>query len=249
MLAMPLVIGSVAAGRPSLASILIPPAMVLLFLARYAALPTATRLIKGRHLPHGHARRRFAWSAIYLAASASLLSTAVFLAAPSWRAPLVTLSAVTGLLGGTQAVLALLSLDRSLWGESIGLAGLACSAPLVMAAAGHPADGPAWTVAALCFGYFSSSLAYVRTYRARKDGAGLTAVAACVAVHLGVLTAMIVLWWKGWLPTGGLLAWAPVLARTAWGLLRPPASLRGVGWTEMGVAMVFLSIAVVAYAT
>lgn len=177
-----------------------------------------------------------------------MLSAAVVLAAPAWRGPVVTLAAVTGILGGIQAGLALLSLDRAVWGESIGLAGLACSAPLVMAAAGQPLDGRAWSVAALCFSYFVSGLAYVRTYRLRKGGAGFPAVAACLAVHVAIIAVMIALWWKGWLPTGGLLAWVPVLVRTAWGLLRPPASLRTVGWTEMGVSICFLIVAVVAYA-
>jgi hypothetical protein len=248
MLAIPLLVGLAASGRPVLSSLLILPATLLLFMARYAALPAATRLARGRNLPEGYLARRFLWSAIYLAGSGALLLAAVATATPSARGATLLVAVVTGVLGTTHAALALLSLDRTLWGELIGLTGLACSAALVMAAAGHPLDGRAWAVVGLCLGYFVTSVAYVRTYRARDRGER-RAPLACIVVHVLVLAGWVALWRQGWLPAPGLVAFVPVAMRTAVGLWRPPANVRAVGWTEMGVATSFLVLAAVAVAS
>jgi len=248
MLAIPLLVGLAASGRPIPSSLLILPAMLLLFLARYAGLPAATRLAKGRNLPEGYVARRFLWSAVYLAGSGALLWTAVTNAAPSARGATVLMAVVTGVLGTVHAALALVSLDRTLWGELIGLTGLASSAALVMAAAGRPLDGRAWSVAGLCLGYFVTSVAYVRTYRSRDRGTK-SAPVVCIAVHLAVLAGWVVLWREGWLPALGMVAFVPVAVRTAWGLWRPPPNVRAVGWTEMGVATSFLLLAALAVAS
>jgi len=248
MLAIPLLVGLAASGRPVASSLLILPATLLLFMARYAALPAATRLAKGRNLPEGYVARRFLWSAVYLASSGALLLAAVTTAAPSARGATVLMAVVTGVLGTVHAALALVSLDRTLWGELIGLTGLACSAALVMVAAGRPLDGKAWAVAGLCLGYFVTSVAYVRTYRTRDRGKG-RAPLACIVVHILVFAGWVALWQQGWLPALGLVAFVPVAMRTAWGLWRPPANVRAVGWTEMGVATSFLVLAALALAS
>lgn len=246
MLAIPLLVGLAASGRPVVSAFLILPAMLLLFLARYAALPAATRLAKGRSLPEGYVARRFLWSLVYLAGSGALLFAAVTTATPSAREATVLMAVVTGLLGTVHAALALISLDRTLWGEMIGLTGLACSAVLVMAAAGRPLDGRTWSVAALCLGYFVTSVAYVRTYRTRNE-AKTKAAALCIAVHVAVLVGLALLWREGWLPGLGLVAFVPVVLRTAWGLWHPPTNVRKVGWTEMGVATSLLLLATLAF--
>jgi len=248
MLAIPLVVGSVAAGRPTTASVSIVPAVALLFLARFAALPAATRLASGRNVPEGYFVRRFLWSGIYLAASAILLLVAVTADSPSSRGATVATAMVTGVLGTTHAALALVARDRTVWGELIGLAGLACSAPLVISAAGRPMDGRALSAGILCLGYFVSSLAYVRAYRNRAArSGGSAALLACVGVHVLVVASATALWAKGWLPAGGAWVHAPVVFRTVWGLARPPATLRAVGWTEMAVASAFLVLASLAF--
>jgi len=248
MLAIPLVVGSVAAGRPTMASVSIVPAVVLLFLARFAALPAATRLASGRNVPEGYFARRFLWSGIYLAASGALLLVAVTTTSPASRGATVATAMMTGVLGTIHAALALVALDRTVWGELIGLTGLACSAPLVISTAGRPMDGRAWSAGILCLGYFVSSLAYVRAYRRRTGRSGERDVLlACVGVHVLVVASAAALWARGWLPAGGAWVHAPVVIRTAWGLARPPASLRAVGWTEMAVASAFLVLASLAF--
>jgi hypothetical protein len=247
MLAIPLLVGLAASGRPVVSSVLILPAMVLLFLSRYAALPAATRLAKGRNVPEGYVAKRFVWSAIYLSGSALFLLGGVATASPGARRATVLMAVVTGILGTVHAGLALVGRDRTLGGELIGLSGLASSAALVMAAAGHPLDATTGAVAALCLGYFVTSVAYVRAYRTRARGAR-AAVVACVAVHLGVLIALAALWRGGWLSPLGLVAFVPVAMRTTWGLWRPPRNVRVVGWTEMGVAMSFVVLAALAVA-
>jgi hypothetical protein len=56
-------------------------------------------------------------------------------------------------------------------------------------------------------------------------------------------------WWTGWLAPALLVAFVPVLARTAWGLARPTKNLRVLGWREVGVAAAFLAAAGVAVGT
>jgi hypothetical protein len=49
----------------------------------------------------------------------------------------------------------------------------------------------------------------------------------------------------GWLSPWWFLAFAPVVARTVWGLASPPRNLRQVGLREIWVAVSFTVIAVV----
>jgi len=67
-----------------------------------------------------------------------------------------------------------------------------------------------------------------------------------VAAHAGIAVGLLVLWRAGWVTGVLLLAYVPVLARTAWGLVRPAPNLRVLGWREMGVAVTFLVVAGVA---
>jgi hypothetical protein len=127
------------------------------------------------------------------------------------------------------------------------MAAVALTGPLVIVLAGRPLDGLALGVGVICFAYSLSTLAFVRAFRALgAEQTRRSAVAGCLAAHAVLVAALVSIWKIGWLPAGLLLAFAPVLARTLWGLARPAPNLRVVGWRELGVAAAFLVVAAVA---
>jgi hypothetical protein len=195
------------------------------------------------------ARRRL-WTPVYLAGSAACLLIAVRLAPAEHRADALALAAATGALGGANAALVLLGRGRTVLAEVAAMAGVAATAPLVMALAGTPFGPRPAGVGAICLAYFLSTIAFVRTSRRRPDSlAWQPAARTCVAVHVALVLALGAAWWTGWLAPALLVAFVPVLARTAWGLARPTKNLRVLGWREVGVAAAFLAAAGVAVGT
>jgi hypothetical protein len=244
MLAIPLVLGLAATGRPGAAALLLVPAMTLLFMSRYAAVPAAVRWVEGRPVPGGYVPR-FSWAALYLGASMACLAAALLSTPPGAFAATLMVGAVTTILGTAQTVLVFAGRGRSIGAELLGMTGLASSAPLLIAAGGRPLDARAAGVGLIPLLYSISSLAFVRAFRRRGKGHG-GAFRAALAAHAGLVVLLLVLWRAGWIPAGALLAFVPVFARTVWGMRDPPRTLRALGWREVGVAVVFTGIAAVA---
>lgn len=247
MLAIPLVLGAAVAERATLAAALVVPAMAGLFLARYAALPAAVRIAAGKPSPRSFLTRRLLWTAIYGAASLACLAGAFAAADPSHRRAIAACALVTAMLGGAHTVAAIRGVDRTVAGELVGMAGLASAAPLVAAAGGMPPGPRSIGVAILAFAYFVSSLAFVRAYR-RLPEEGRAAKRRCVAAHLAIAAAILIVWKAGFVTGLALLALLPVAARTIWGLYRPPSTVRQLGWREAAVATVFVTAACAAIA-
>ena len=246
MLAIPLALGLCAAWPPGAPSALLAAAMVLLFFSRYAALPAALRLASGRTPPEGFVRRRFLWMAIEMAGAFACFIAALRLAPPAARPATAAAALATAVLGGSHTALVFASRDRTWWGETIGMAGLASAAPLLQVAAGRPLDGRAVGVGLLALCYFLSSLAWVRAFRSIGKG-GERAYAGCVAAHAAILLGAAVLWALGWVPALAVVALVPPFARTAWGLRFPPRNLLALGWREVTVAILFATLAAAAY--
>jgi hypothetical protein len=242
MLAIPLLLGIVAAGRPGAASLLSVPVMLFLFLARYAAMPAVVRIAGGKASPRGFLARRAVWSGAYGACAVAGFAAALAAASAPARLAALAAGAVTLVLGTVHAALALARWDRTLPGEIVGMAGLASGAPLALALSGGGAHGAAVGVGALCLAYFVSTAAFVRAY-ARLGTRRATAIAACLAAHAGLVAILVAMAGAGWIPSAALLAFAPVVARAAWGLARPPPNVRVLGWREAGVAAAFTAIA------
>ncbi|MBI1951103.1 MAG: YwiC-like family protein [Acidobacteria bacterium] len=230
-----------AAGGPSAAALLLVPALTFLFLSRYAALPAAVRLLEGKPVPPGFLGRRLFWTAAYLGVSLACLFAALSSTPSGAYAATLWIAGATALLGAAQTVLAFAGRGRTLGGELLGMAGLASAAPLVIVASGGPVDARTLGAGLAALGYFVSSLAFVRAWRARARGR--TGAGACIAAHLVLAVALAVLWKRGIIPAGALAAFVPVFARTAWGLGYPPPTIRTLGWREVVVAAAFTGMA------
>ena len=99
---------------------------------------------------------------------------------------------------------------------------------------------------ALCALYFASSVFYVklRVYwlNRRKEQARRQARFRCALYHAFLLAALLVLAVTGSLNLFALVAFAPVLARSFWQLIKPATrlNLRRIGVLEIIYSVVFL---------
>ena len=144
--------------------------------------------------------------------------------------------------------------DRSLPGELIGTAGLALVGPTAHAVAvngAQPIGALLWLLLTL---YFASGVFYVRMrirrMLARRKGAQTVSNRArwsCLVYHMLLLVLIPALAAASLIPWAVLLAFAPALWRAAAGLRRQDATLnvRRLGWSEVGLTVVFVLILVV----
>ena len=243
MLALPLVRGlSVSGAAPAAWGV--PVAALLAFLAHYALVPVLQRRRIGRPGPREWTRARWSWGVLYLAGGA--LAFGVSLGLSPTRATLLLLAAVAGGCAAIYFAAAAFGSGREVWSEVVGMAGMALASPLVAAAAGRLGRW-AWTAAAIAFAYSLSSVAFVRAFGAlREDRAGATA--RCLLVHAGVAAVLAALAGAGRIAPWPLVALAPPVFRTAFGLARPPSNLRVLGLRELAVALALAALGIVALA-
>ena len=247
MLAIPPLLGLAAAWPPAAAAWPLLPAMGLLFLSRDAAVAAASRVIAGKKVPEGFVGRRVLWGVLEIAAAALLAAVAWNLAPPEARGGLGAAAVLTLALGGAHTGLAFAHLDRTAPGVILGMAALASGAPLMVAAAGRPLDRRGVATGLVALLYFATSQAYVKAVRGLWKGDRVPR-RRCLAAHAAVAGALVLLIDRGFITPLVAAAFVPVFARTAWGLRRPPANLRVLGWREVAVATVFSCIAISAYA-
>jgi len=245
MLIIPMWLGLAAGGVRSGAAWLVPPAAVLVFLAHHAIVPWAQRLLEKKASPPGYAARRLVWGAAYLASAVLVFAGAVLAAAPEARGPFLTIAAIASVLAGIYAVACVLGRGRSIGPETLGLAGVSLSAPMMAAAAGRPLDRGLLGASALALGYFLSSVSYVRAYEALRVNRQL-AIRSCVAAHVALAAALSALAAYGTLPRWWWAVFIPVIVRTVWGLAIPPGNVRQVGLREAWVAATFSLLACLA---
>jgi hypothetical protein len=242
MLLLPLILGVELAGpRPS-AAWLVPPAALLAFLAHNAVVPDARRRLAGKTVQPDRFRRHLFWAAVYLAGAFAAFGAAMLLTPATNRNSLLAVSLPAALGAAAYAGSALVGEGRRIVAELVGMAALSLSAPITAIASGGPVGTRPFAAAAMAFAYSASALAFVRAYT-RLDRAPVLAAAGCIAAHVLLLGGLAVMVRFGWLSPWWLLAFAPVVARTAWGLLRPPRTLRSVGLREIWVVVSFTVIA------
>jgi hypothetical protein len=227
MVCMPLVLGAAQAGwRPS-AAWLLPPAVLLLFLAHYAVTQSG---------------RRWGWAGAYCTLAGLFFAAAVSLASGQQRVWLLTIAGLSTLCGGSYTAATFLGAGRLVVTELLGMVAMSLSAPMMAFAAGLPPKKLIAAPPVIAFAYSVSILSFVRAYTGRRQGRA-AAAAACIVVHVALLGGLTVLGEAGWLPPWWWSAFLPVVWRTAWGLARPTKNLRAVGMRELWVSVVFAAIA------
>jgi hypothetical protein len=233
MLAIAPLLGLAAAPAPCLASFLVFPGLLLLFLARYAALPAATRIAQGKTNPPGFVARRFLWTGIYASAAVAALASSLLLAPGKTRSASLLALTLVLVLGLLHAALALVGRDREAWAELLGMTGLAAAGPLVAFAGETETWAAAFPPGILALAFSASSLSWVRAWRDEKP-------AQAVASHLALAGALAATSWAGLLPRPAALVFAVPLLRLVWGLASRPSTLRELGFRELGCAVVYL---------
>jgi hypothetical protein len=234
MLFCPLVVGLAATPhvRP-LPALLLSLTLVGAFLARHAADLALRPRQRSQALPWLRAYGAFA-----AAAGAWLLAIT-----PSWR--LLLVAAAAGVLYLVHLALRRTRsrLDRTVWGELVGVAALCLGAPAARVVGGGALDGGAWALWALCWLFFGSSIFHVRGLleAARvRGGFGrperLRVARPGLIYHLGAAAgfAALPLWLPSVPPALLWLSVAPAFLRAAIGLARrsnglPPLPLVGLG--------------------
>ena len=141
--------------------------------------------------------------------------------------------------------------DRTILSELIGIVSLTSSAPVLYYVSKQRADAVLILLWGLHILYFISSLFYVKMLVARcsaKSTARQLTV-QCVAYHAILLFSLALLAWQKQLPVLILIAFVPILLRTAYGV-RPSENrlnLRKVGYAEMSFTLFFLIVTVISF--
>jgi hypothetical protein len=230
MLLLPLLLGAVIVGARISVAWLLPPAVVLVFLAHYAIVPWA--------------RRRLYWAGSYLLVATVLFAALVISTPTANRTWLLFVCGISVLCGAAYTAASCARAGRLISAELMGMLAMSLSAPIMALAAGDPADLRLAGAPALAFAYSASTLSYVRAYTSLKQRR-VAATVGCVAAHAAILGGLVLLGGAGWLSSWWWLPFIPVLIRTAWGLVWPPRNLRAVGMREIWVALCFAAIAAV----
>jgi hypothetical protein len=237
--------GALGAGRWSQALIWLGIATLMAFLARDPLLYWLRCRRRGR--PAGTA------AALALAEAGGSMAAAgvLLLAYDLWG--LLPLLAAALVLSSVHLGQAIRGRERSLPGEGVAILGVTLSAP----AARYSATG-AWDPACLwlwglCFLFFASSVFYVRlrvgTSHPGKRNDIRRRQRQCALYHAALCVGLLLLIWAEKLSLLAGLAFAAILVRAAWFLIRPTRelNLRHVGYLEAGYSLLFLVLMAMAF--
>lgn len=238
MLYVPFVLGLAVAGKINGPAILLLLAVTALFISRESMLLWWRAKTRGRE-DAGAARMFWLYLSIGILCGAPLILV--------WRLYVLLLPALVGgallLVNGKQAME---MEDRSVGGEILAIAGLTLTAPASYTAARGVWDRTAFALWGLSFLYFASSVFYIklRIHRLnpRKQAQQQRASRECAIYHSFLLLALAALFYSGSLPLFGLIAFAPILARSFWSLLKPvrEVNLKRAGMIEIAYSLIFL---------
>jgi len=143
--------------------------------------------------------------------------------------------------------------DRSVRGEIMAIAGLTMTAPAAYYAARGAWDQAALWLWALSAAYFASSVFYVKLrltgVHAKRPADKRRARWQCIGYHMFLLASLVALIRTRSLPLFVLIAFAPVLGRTFWSVLKPAKSLnlKRIGMTEIIYSLIFLLFTVLTF--
>ena len=238
MLYVPFVAGASVAGNFSWRVVLIALAMTFIFIARESILAWWRARRRG-----GDNRESRRLMLVYLGLAAAASAPLILVNRLYWLAPLglasIVLLAVNAEQGARRE-------DRTVAGEMIAIFGLTLAAPTAYYVARGQWDAVALWLWALCALYFASSIFYVKLrvhwLNRRKQQERRQALVRCALYHSFLLLALLALAVTGSLNLFALVAFAPVLARSFWQLIKPAAglNLRRIGVLEIIYSVVFL---------
>lgn len=237
MVSVSLALGMLVARQVSVRLILLGISVMALFVARESLVTWWRARQRGRRVPEAEHLARF-YLAVALVTGASLVLWYRF-----WG--LVPL----GLLAGILLVLNLRQAesleDRTILGEILAITGLALAAPAAYYVARGRWGSTALWLWALSALYFTSSVFYVKLRvlsAGRREEARRSVWRQCLFYHSFLLAALILLAVTGRVNLFVLCAFAPILARTVWVLLRPARwlDLTRIGLLEIVYSLIFL---------
>ncbi len=241
MLYVPFVLGVMVAWKMSLPVLLLLLATSALFISRESLLVWWRAQKRGRQTDSSSQAGRLLilYGLIAAATGAPLILIYRFY----WLLPLAVIGCVLLAVNGKQATE---FDDRTVQSEVIAIAGLTMTAPAAYSVALGGWNQTALWLWALSAAYFASSVFYVKLrvtgLHAKRPEDKQRARRQCIVYHAFLLASLAALAVTRSLPLFVLIAFAPVLARTLWSLLKPAESLnlKRIGMTEIIYSLIFL---------
>lgn len=248
MFYVPFVLGVLVAAKISLPVLLLLLAMSAMFISRESLLVWWRARARGRLTETSAKAGRLLL--VYLGIAVACGGPLIFAYRLYWLLPLALLGCALLAVNGKQATQ---FEDRSARGEILAIAGLTMTAPAAYYVAHGEWDHTAVWLWALSAAYFASSVFYVklrvtRAHAKRKDDQQ-RARWQCIGYHSFLLISLLALAITRSLPLFLLIAFAPVLGRTFWSLLKPANSLnlKRIGITEIIYSLIFLIFTVLTF--
>ena len=241
MFYVPFVLGVMVAGKPTFPVLLLLLATSALFISRESLLIWWRAQKRGRQTDNSKQAGRLllVYGAIAAFSGVPLILVYRFY----WLLPLALIGCALLTINGKQATQ---FEDRSVPNEVIAIAGLTMTAPAAYWVAHGEWNQTGLWLWALSAAYFASSVFYVKLrvtgLHAKRPEDKLRARWQCIGYHSFLLASLLALALTRSLPLFVLIAFAPVLARTLWSLLKPAAALnlRRIGMTEILYSLIFL---------
>lgn len=241
MLYVPFVLGVAVAGRINLAVLLLLLATSALFISRESLLVWWRARKRGRQSQSAMDSRRLLL--IYFAIAALTGLPLVLVYKFYWLLLFGFLGAVLLVINGWKATD---FEDRTVESEVLAIAGMTMTAPAAYYVASGQWGTKAFWLWALSAAYFASSVFYIKLrvtgLHAKKPDDKRRARWQCVGYHGFLLVSLLALAITRSLPLFLLIAFFPVLARTAWSLIKPSnqLNLKRIGIAEIIYSLIFL---------
>lgn len=251
LLLTPFLIGAglaVAAGHPARGA---APALALFALLALSAFLVRQPVSALLRVWRGRARREVAGLDVLWTVMLSLLIAACGLALIAMgRGALLIVAIPAGVALLVSLSIAALHKPRGLALEIVGALGLALASPGAYVAVTGALDGGALAAWSLSAAHSLISVLYVRLRVAtRRDRVSRGTRASVALSHLLAFVGVLVAGTLGALPWLAILPFGLLLARALWVAWRVPPldDVRRFGFTEMGLALVFVVLVVLAY--
>jgi len=245
MLYVPFVLGVAVAGRVNWQVLLLLLSTTAVFISRESLLVYWRARARGRD-----AAEAGKTLLLYLALAAAFGSPLILTFELFWLIPLGLIGAGLLLINGRQATR---MEERATMSEIMAVGGLTMTAPAAYYAASGRWEMTAswlWLLSAL---YMASSVFYIklRVYRLnpRKQTEQRRALRSCAFYHSFLIVALPALILAGGLGLFALVAFAPVILRTFWGMFKPKTkvNLTRAGVLEIVYSLVFLVCAALGF--